>query len=47
VRGGLLEKPSRTTGLIGMIETAIAQPDARTEAAALDVASRIATLSHP
>jgi len=42
-----LEKPFEDDRLIGMIETAIrqAEPDARTEAAALDVASRIATLS--
>jgi len=37
-----LEKPFEDDRLIGMIETAIrqAEPDARTEAAALDVASR-------
>jgi two-component system response regulator FixJ len=42
-----LEKPFEDDHLIGMIETAIrqAEPDARTEAAALDVAARIATLS--
>jgi DNA-binding CsgD family transcriptional regulator len=43
----LLEKPFEDDRLIGMIETAIkqAEPDARSEAAALDIASRIATLS--
>src|SRR6202051_239989 len=42
-----LEKPFEDDRLIGMIETAIkqAEPDARSEAAALDIASRIATLS--
>jgi two-component system response regulator FixJ len=42
-----LEKPFEDDRLIGMIETAIrqAEPDARIEAAALDVAARIATLS--
>jgi two-component system response regulator FixJ len=42
-----LEKPFEDDLLIGMIETAIkqAEPDARSEAAALDIASRIATLS--
>lgn len=42
-----LEKPFEDDRLIGMIETAIkqAEPDARNEAAALDIASRIATLS--
>src|SRR6202043_1785419 len=42
-----LEKPLEDGRLIGMIETAIkqAEPDARSEAAALDIASRIATLS--
>jgi two-component system response regulator FixJ len=42
-----LEKPFEDDRLIGMIETAIrqAEPDARSEAAALDIASRMATLS--
>jgi two-component system, LuxR family, response regulator FixJ len=42
-----LEKPFEDDRLIGMIETAIkqAEPDARNEAAALDIGSRIATLS--
>ena len=42
-----LEKPFEDDRLIGMIETAIkqAEPDARSEALALDIASRIATLS--
>jgi two-component system, LuxR family, response regulator FixJ len=42
-----LEKPFEDDRLIGMIETAIkqAEPDARSEAAAFDIASRIATLS--